>query len=379
VSLGLGCGFICLIKPGSEAYALMILGIAFIDVLFFRRKDFADLFRNGARWIAVPFSVVFTAASYVSWKLFTASNNMLQVFDYVTVTDEQSASAETIAAHFWQAVTTARTGRVIPLSYIWWIAILAGLGLLAVVFAKGARASVRAVIYTLLTIVGYVGYGAVLLFMYIYLFTPVEGASLASLDRYMCTYLLGAVIFLVYMIADNIMERFESVGKLLLLIPIMLVLAVAPLGKALDSYINFQTEIDKTVEKRQIYSEVASLPEKLDYTKDRVYFIAQDTNGYEYQVSYYLATPVPLSYDFEMGWSLGTPYSEQDVWTLNFTPAQWHDKLIEGGYTYVYLFRPDLKFKSTYRSLFENPDDIADNTCFSVTVENGRVLLKKAF
>lgn len=127
------------------------------------------------------------------------------------------------------------------------------------------------------------------------------------------------------------------------------------------------------------YENVEKLPQQLDYTKDRVYFICQDSNGYEYQVSYYLATPVSLSYDYEMGWSLGSPYSEKDVWTLDFSAEDWEKALIDGGYTYVYVYNADKQFRGLYGSLFENPAAISDNTCYKVDVIQGKVQLKRAF
>ena len=44
----LGSAVIILIKPGSEFFALMILGILLLDVLFFRRKEFGAMWKEKA-------------------------------------------------------------------------------------------------------------------------------------------------------------------------------------------------------------------------------------------------------------------------------------------------------------------------------------------
>ncbi len=96
-------------------------------------------------------------------------------------------------------------------------------------------------------------------------------------------------------------------------------------------------------------------------------------------MSYYLATPVKLSYDYAMGWSLGTPYSDSDVWTIDMTEQEWEKALKDGGYTYVYIYNADKKFRAEYGGLFENSAAISDNTCYKVEMRNGHVLLVRAF
>ena len=370
---------IILVKPGSEFFALMILGMVFLDVLLFQRKDFGKMCKKSAGWILPVLYVIVSAASYLSWKLFTAKHQMMQVFDYIEVSEESKITSETIIESFKDALFQIKQNGHFRISYALWIAVFAVIGLFIVLLSKGRNEKGRSILSSLLVIMGYIGYAGALLFMYVYLFTDYEGEHLASMDRYMYTYILGALVFFVYMLVHKIITRFGGFGNILILIPVGIVLALAPWKKLTADMINCKDTIAKTMSKRMEYEFVENLPKKLDPETDRVYFICQDSNGYEYQVSYYLATPVKLSYDYAMGWSLGTPYGEEDIWTLDFTAEEWEKALIDGNYTYVYVYNADKQFRALYGELFENSSAISDNTCYKVETKNGHVLLVRAF
>lgn len=370
---------IILIKPGSEFFALMILCIVILDVLLFKRKEFGEMCKKAGAWLLPVLYVVVSAAAYLSWKIFTAKNQMMQVFDYIEISEENSLSADAILQNFKNALFDMSADGKFKLSYVIWAGILLLIGIFTVFFVKGKKEKGRSIVATILVIIGYAGYTGALLFMYINLFTPYEGANLASMDRYMFTYILGALVFLVFMLVHWIITRFGGFGNVLILIPVAVILIFAPWKKLNADMINCRETISKTMAKRMDYEFVEQLPDKLDAGKDRVYFICQDSNGYEYQVSYYLATPISLSYDYSMGWSLGTPYSDSDVWTLDMTMEEWEKALTDGGYTYVYIYNADKQFRSRYGDLFENPGAISDNTCYKINVKGGHVRLVRAF
>ncbi|MBO4834516.1 MAG: hypothetical protein J5483_00230 [Lachnospiraceae bacterium] len=370
---------IILVKPGSEFFALMIFGMVFLDVLLFRRREFGQMCKKHAGWIMPIVYVLVSAASYLSWKFFTAKNQMLQVFDYIEVTEENRVTADTILESFKEALFRNTRNGSFRVSYVLWLAIFAVIAVFIILLAKGRGEKGRLILSSILVILGYIVYAGALLFMYVYLFTDYEGEHLASMDRYMYTYILGALVFFVYLLVYWIITRFGGFGNILILIPVGIVLALAPWKKLTADMITCQDTISKTMAKRMEYEFVEQLPKKLDPEKDRVYFICQDSNGYEYQVSYYLATPVKLSYDYAMGWSLGTPYDEEDVWTLDMTAEEWEKALLDGNYTYVYVYNADKQFRALYGDLFENSSAISDNTCYKIEKKNGHVLLVRAF
>ena len=376
--LGMGSAAMVLIRPGSEVFALMVYCVVAIDLLFFRRPEFAHMCRKGG-WILPVFSIILPAASWLSWRLFTSANQMMQVFDYIDPAGQEAVTAEVIQKNFLEAMQSVPENAVIKISYLAWLAVLAVLAFFVVLLTKGSRERGRSIIFSILVLAGYVLYAGALLYMYIHLFTAYEGKTLASLDRYMATYLLGAVIFFLYMMVERIFERFGGFGNVLILVPMALILVFTPWGRVVSDMFNNRETVKKTVDKREEYSRLAEFTDLLDYENDRVYFIAQNTNGYEYQVSYYLATPVSLSYDYSMGWSLGYPYSDDDVWTLDMSAEEWEQALLDGDYRYVYLYHVDKQFRNRFKDLFEYETAISDQSAFEVQVTGDHVLLKRVF
>ena len=59
--------------------------------------------------------------------------------------------------------------------------------------------------------------------------------------------------------------------------------------------------------------------------------------------------------------------------------VEFEKALIDGGYTYVYLYNVDKQFRTQYGSLFEYETAISNNSAFEVTVQGGHVVLKRAF
>lgn len=376
--LGMGSAAMILIRPGSEVFALMVFGVVVIDILFFRRPEFAALCKKGG-WILPAFYVFVSVGSWLSWRIFTSMNKMMQVFDYIDPVGAEEVTADTIQKNFFAAMQSVPENSVIKISYLLWIVVLAALAFFVVLLTKGSRERARSIVFSILVLVGYVLYAGALLYMYIHLFTPYEGQTLASLDRYMATYLLGAVIFFLYMIVERIFERFGGIGNVLILIPMTLILVFTPWNRVVSDMFNNAETIKKTIDRRAEYNKLTAFTDQLDYEKDRVYFIAQNTNGFEYQISYYLATPVSLSYDYSMGWSLGYPYSDDDVWTLDMNAEAWEKALVDGGYRYVYLYHVDKQFRNRFKDLFEYETAISDQSAFEVQVKGGHVVLKRVF
>lgn len=375
--MGMGSAVMVLIRPGSEAFALMILIMVAIDAFIINRTEFFKMCK-GKGWLAPVFYVVMSVASWLSWRIFTSANHMMLVFDYVEPSRAE-AEGNVISANFFKALSAVPENATIKVSYIVWAIIFAVMGVIVILLYRERTEKIRAGVYSILMIAGYFIYAAALLYMYIHLFTAYEGETLASFSRYMYTYVLGAVLFFLFMIIEGIFNRFGGFGNILVLVPVAIVLIFTPWKVVTGDMFNCREKIEESISRRSDYYRVSEITSKLDPEKDRVYFIAQNTNGAEYQVSYYLATPVSLSYDYEMGWSLGYPYSEKDVWTKEMTAKEWSDALIDGGYTYVYLYNVDKQFRSLYGELFEYDTAISDNTAFSVDVRGDMVVLKRAF
>lgn len=107
--------------------------------------------------------------------------------------------------------------------------------------------------------------------------------------------------------------------------------------------------------------------------EDNIYFIAQNTAGYEYFMARYEYTP---SHIIENEWSLGKKYSEEDIYTKNLTLEEFEKRLRDS--TYIYLYKIDESFNENYGSLFlESYPTINNGDIFKIKLENEKIKLIK--
>ena len=104
---------------------------------------------------------------------------------------------------------------------------------------------------------------------------------------------------------------------------------------------------------------------KLDYVKDRVYVISQNNYGLDYWVLRNIFTPVKINDNYT--WSIGEPYNASDVFTTYKNIYSWSEDLKQ--FDYVYLFRVDDAFREQFGELFDNPQDIQNDTMFTVSFD----------
>ena len=56
--------------------------------------------------------------------------------------------------------------------------------------------------------------------------------------------------------------------------------------------------------------------------------------------------------------SMGKPYYDGDIWTIDYSLEEWKRALDEQDYTYVYLFKIDDVFRERYGGAFYSQDEI---------------------
>ncbi len=88
--------------------------------------------------------------------------------------------------------------------------------------------------------------------------------------------------------------------------------------------------------------------------------------------------PLVIEGQIAHNWSIGTPYGENDVLTLNIACAEWLETL-KNGYSYVYLEKIDEQFIEEFGAAFENQSEIMQQALYSVEDVGGRTVLRLAF
>jgi hypothetical protein len=191
---------------------------------------------------------------------------------------------------------------------------------------------------------GALGYVAVLFITYLIIFTEYEGVRLASFERYLSTYLLAwlLVVFGLWMGKISSCQRTAPASLLAAAITAS-ILVLAPKQFYNEVYAIRSDGPDQDL--RVKIEHFAAGAKRQMTPNDKIYFIAQNSNGLERVMFYYAMLPYTSS--MEWCWSLGKKYSPSDVWTCD---TQLEDQL--KGYSLLALYRGDEQFWSHSGALF---------------------------
>jgi hypothetical protein len=212
---------------------------------------------------------------------------------------------------------------------------------------------------------GAIGYLLLLLWLYLTYFTEYEGTRLASFDRYSMTYLLAWGLAS-YALLIAIISRFAP--RYLIAMPLLglsLAFAFAPAKFYTDAR---RTPIDQaSFEKKKKAQALADEVRKHIKPGEKVYFIAQNTNGYERHLFDYAMLPYP-PVDC---WSIGKKYDAGDVWSCD-RPLGFFLQ----GYAYVAIYHADERFWTENAALFAPEGRGKESGVYKVTQpRQGTILL----
>ena len=205
--------------------------------------------------------------------------------------------------------------------------------------------------------------------MYLFKFSAYEALQLASLDRYMAVPLLS--IWLVTLFLT--MELIRTSGRDRNMLAVLLLCAVLA-GTPAQTIINLtnRSSVARSVEVRE---PITALEQAFEarYTgaNARIYFLSQEDSEYHLYMTKFSFRPHAVS--SSLGWSLGEPFYEGDVWTRACTPEALRETLRE-DYDFLVVYRMNEDFAGRYAGLFEDPAQIGENRIYEV--DRGTGLLR---
>lgn len=200
----------------------------------------------------------------------------------------------------------------------------------------------RQIVFTALTLAfGFIGYAFVMLIMYVFSFGPVEGPNLASFNRYLPTYVLICMLFIImiWIYMDSKDDKKSTSFKNVILIFCILVFIQKP---------NFTTKIMpqwKSSDESIFEYHAKKLMEK---TKEnsRIFLIAQNSTGeFQFFVKYYMNPRVVNRHHYDF------PVTNMDDYKEYFEREIKEDML---DFDYVYLAQISDEFKEKYQFLFSH-------------------------
>lgn len=185
------------------------------------------------------------------------------------------------------------------------------------------------------------------LYLYLIWFGDYEGPRLASFERYMSIYYLAWLILLVPYVSSWAIGKF-SVGspKLFRAGSIVLVtMSILGSGVLHAKHVHIDPSL---VQKRSLLERAANISKTYMRANEKVYFIYQNSVGYEESMFGYLMFPMRAG---NWCWSLGKRYYPEDVWTCE----ENLDSLVL-DFDYLFIFKADNQFWKNNGRLFNREE-----------------------
>lgn len=298
----------------------------------------------------------------------TSSIDFTQIIGIAQGTAGETYQHEALVNFVMTILTNSYLDRPIPLTY-WQLMLLSVLiFILLGKYGKNYFKKHQTACLNLFLFLGAIGYAAALLLLYVFCFGPYEGPNLASMYRYVNTYWF-AVFNLAIMLFLYIEGNREHEGKKVTLLNTGLVIAVMWIVFLDASKVQYLVPAVNYSTVTSICDEDAEIIEDNTAPSDSVFIIAQDTSGYENYMIIYLVLPRTCN---RFDYSLGEPYDDNDIYTVDLTVADWQSEL--ANWDYLYLQNVDDAFLMTYGSAFPSGVTVASKQLYKINQQaNGTI------
>jgi len=274
--------------------------------------------------------------------------------------------------NFWDAIINKNVileRFEIDISHFNWMVLLVFFLIgMVVIYAVKEKQIKKSVIFAVMEILLLMVYIVGLSITYITKFSEREAVKLASFNRYMdigylSLYVTGFVILL------YIINQYISKWNVLAILPLCMLLYIMPF-EGLEEFLT-REEVQHSQHVYEKYNELISNVEKNCESGTRIYYIAQETSGYERLLLCYATRPVKGNVHVPA--SIGEPFYEGDSFTRVISPKEWQTELMQ-EFDYVGLYKVNDYFIEVYGELFENPKEITNNSVYKINKENGMLI-----
>ncbi len=385
---------ITLIKSSGVAFVIISLFLIFIDVIFFHHNELNHKRTVLSSWKFL-FPILCVFISKYSWNLyiekaqlhewktsaisFSAIKNLFtnNIADYqLEGINEFIKKFTTVRPWINNTRDTAITLTYpIYFSYVIFTVMIIITGIIIAQLMKKTRPKKSTVTMSILLAISFIGYSISLLLLYLFTFEKWEITSCAAMDRYLGTFVLGVLLFMTFMLLQAIpssgtVSKLKLQSKALLITILVLIISFANMNSIANITVSSRFDIARIQQARERYHTASSASKSLIGDTGKVLFLSQNNESYYYYnlCRYSLA---PLRSTSGLNYALA-----------NSQETETKDKLTGlknalKSYQYVYVDKTDDLFNQYYAELFENPDDIQDDTFFVIDKKDADIKLIK--
>lgn len=394
LNLGGTAFILVLIKASGVGLVIIAFLIILFDIFVFQRDEIHTFMtthnktnKKNINWknvIWLLFPIFITIIGKYSWSIYlkitntgpawnTASITLGGIFELFT-RHIPEYRIKTIKNFFSSLVTMFYKDGSFKMSYLLWILFIA-LSILTIykLIDDNKREKKRIIVAGIGIIIGFIIYSTTLLILYLFTYAILEATSLASFSRYMNTYLLGALAFVIFCLIAYSFSSNKKISSVIPAIILCILIPFIPINDVALQYLSSEYKTSFSYVQRSKYHKIETLPSKLNIKSDKIYFISQNSTGIDYWITRYSVTPMKISPTFT--WNLIIPSKATAEMTLQISANDWAEEL-KKEYTYVYLFSVDETFKKDYSPLFNKIGDIQNDTLYYVDKSGTSILLR---
>lgn len=360
-----------LIKAIGILFSFVIAGVVVCDLLL-KSASGREKFKLAFAALLLVASCVLT---YVSWGVHIKNTGIPKTFNTEITFSEVVKAFNPASATERQKTTIDNFARRVFLPHLeskytpyYWLALCLSFLWLMWYMGKGCKSWAEFAPFAVL-FGGFCAYLTVLLVLYMFSFGAYEGPRLASFDRYVNTYLIGAIIVLFGVSLSQYSKTKQGKTATTSLIIICLLVALPSLKAVLrDVRHVIGGQQNEVVENSSQYWQM--IKEKTN-PKSRIYLVWQGSDGTENTIFSYGIMPRGHNRGC---WSVGEPYADGDVWTCRMTSSEFEQALVD--YDYLLVAHADKKFEERFPSLFGS-EGVQDGSLFQISKEAGHSRLRK--
>lgn len=277
--------------------------------------------------------------------------------------DTQPAYRKETMLNFFNALFTDKiAGFMIDINFIGFLFIFAALGFFLVYLTKEQN-KMRIRWAMRLSFIGCIIFAASLLSVYLFTYSESEATGLASLARYLGTYLTGFFIFIIYMILNAKEQAAPWVNKYLFGGCIAVLLIVINVKPLLNCTILAPYYIDQTIEARKEYAKMERVFDVVNPQNEKVFIIAQGSKS-GHLTARYILTPIQTN-----TWYFSLGQSSDNEFTVDLAPSDL--QMMWKEYDYIYLYRVDETFRKQYGPLLFGENEMLHNDTLYRIVQDG--------
>lgn len=205
-------------------------------------------------------------------------------------------------------------------------------------------------------------------FAYMFKFSEEEALALASFARYIRTVYVGIFMFGNLAIIQIIDKNDLSILTSIVCMTIALIATPMECPTTLLSGAFVQASINV---RNDNYGEIINKTMEATPSGSMIWYIHQYGSSDDALVYRFAVRPNIVGGEN----SIGTSDYPDDYYEVELTAEEWKQQLTDLGYDYVAIQSYSEEFKLNYESLFENVDDIDDNTIFAFDNKTGKLSL----